>query len=347
MKIMISGGYDEAAADTEAGRVIMQFAKRLAEQVILQKHQLRCGNVSSLDGLIIDAACDAAEAKGLEPGKVVVSYHPKGKLPRVTRGGVSGSAIEQWNLMDGRKLAVPEPISGADVLILVGGYGDASGTYTAANWARQTGKPILPVASFGMATADIFADLPDTPQRIKITGLSHDDLQLLTRSNAVLNTDQAIQQYAELVVSLAEKAALSRDVFVIMSFEETDDLEDYLAAVTEVCSKAGFKAVRTDSRPANNTHQIIDAIHDHIQTCGFVIADLTNNRPNVYYEVGYAKGLGKKLILTSKKDSKVHFDLHGYNRLEWSGSENLKKQLKPIVEEISRSFGLLPDLKGQ
>ena len=340
MKIMITGGYDEAAAETEDGRVIIQFARRLAEQVILQKHQLRCGNVSSLDALIIDSACDAAEKKGLDPGKIVISYHPRGMPPRTSRGGVSGSAIGEWNSMGGRRLAVPEPISQADVLVLLGGYGDASGTYTAANWARQTGTPILPVATFGMAAGDIFDDLPETAERIKITGLSQDDLQFLTKSKAVLTTDQAIQQYAQSVVSLAEKAALSRDVFLIMSFEETDDMEDYKAAVVEVCNKAGFQAVRTDSRPPANTHQIIDTIHDHIRTCGFVIADLTNQRPNVYYEIGYAKGLDKKLILTSKKGTPVHFDLHGYNRVEWTGSENLKKQLRPIVDEFARSFGL-------
>jgi len=345
MKIMISGGYDESVAETDDGRIIIQFAKRLAEQVIVQKHQLRCGNVSSLDALIIDAACDAAEKNGQDPSKCVVSYHPRGKNPRITRGGVSGSAIEHWNLMDGRKLSVPEPISQADVLVLLGGYGDASGTYTAANWARQAGKPMLPVATFGMATADIFADLPDTPQRIKITGLSQDDLQLLTRSRAVLSSDQAIHEYAEAVVSLAEKAALSRDVFLIMSFAGGDDMDDYQAAVTEVCKNAGFKAVRTDTRPVDTAHQIVDAIHDHIQTCGFVIADLTNERPNVYYEIGYARGLSKRLILTLKKGAPVHFDLQGYNRIEWSGTENLKKQLRPVVEEISRSFGLLPDLR--
>jgi hypothetical protein len=48
-----------------------------------------------------------------------------------------------------------------------------------------------------------------------------------------------------------------------------------------------------------------------------------------------------KLILTSKKGTPVHFDLHGYNRVEWTGSENLKKQLRPIVDEFARSFGLL------
>ena len=41
----------------------------------------------------------------------------------------------------------------------------------------------------------------------------------------------------------------------------------------------------------------------------------------------------------------MHFDLHGYNRVEWTGSENLKKQLKPIVDEFARSFGLVPDPK--
>ena len=122
-------------------------------------------------------------------------------------------------------------------------------------------------------------------------------------------------------------------------------MDDYKAAVEDVCKKAGFQAIRTDSRPAANTHQIIDTIHNHIQTCGFVIADLTNQRPNVYYEIGYAKGLDKKLILTSKKDTPVHFDLYGYNRIEWKGSENLKKQLKPVVDEFARSFGLVPDSK--
>ena len=30
MKIMITGGYDESAADTDEGRLIIRFAKRLA-----------------------------------------------------------------------------------------------------------------------------------------------------------------------------------------------------------------------------------------------------------------------------------------------------------------------------
>ena len=49
MKIMITGGYNENEASAGGSSIIIEFVKKLAEQVILQNHQLRCGNLSSLD----------------------------------------------------------------------------------------------------------------------------------------------------------------------------------------------------------------------------------------------------------------------------------------------------------
>ena len=342
MKIMICGGLDDANADSELGRKIADFCQALAVQVIEQGHVMLCGNLSSLDELIINAACAAAEKKGHNPEKRVVSYVPRDAEARNPMGQVNGSANPDWNSMSGRKPKVPEPIDQADALILVGGYGQVSGTYTANNWAQRSGTPILPISTFGMAARDIFDDLQDSPNRHKVTGLNDADLQALTKATAVLSDTNKIEAYAIQVVSLAEKAALSREVFVIMSFAEDEDMVDYLAAVKDVCEKEGFDAVRTDSRPHGDSHQIIDTIHDAINSCGFVIADLTKERPNVYYEIGYARGLEKKLILTSKKDTEVHFDLQGFNRIEWKGSENLKSQLRPVIKEFAASFGLRP-----
>jgi hypothetical protein len=268
---------------------------------------------------------------------------PFGQQARNPRGQVNDSANDDWTSMSGRNPKIPEPIAQADAVILIGGFSDKSGTYTAANWARQTGTPILPVSTFGMAARDIYDDLPSGAEGRKATGLGNEDVQKLARNRGMLSDSNAINSYAQQIVSLAERAALSRAVFVIMSFEEEDLLRDYLAAVTEVCEKAGFEAIRTDTRPASDTSLIIDAIHENIETCGFVIADLTNTRPNVYYEIGYAKGLEKRLILTNQKGGEVHFDLQGYNRIEWSGTENLKEQLRPIVKEIAASFGLSSD----
>src|ERR1019366_7213167 len=68
-----------------------------------------------------------------------------------------------------------------------------------------------------------------------------------------------------------------------------------------------------------------------IEDADIIIADLTNERPNCYLEIGYAMGLGKfsNLILTAREDHlpdhpthavggpKIHFDLAGYDILLW------------------------------
>lgn len=72
-------------------------------------------------------------------------------------------------------------------------------------------------------------------------------------------------------------------------------------------------------------------IVEFIQRSDIIVADLTNERPNCYLEVGYAMGLGRnqQLVLTVRRDHlpggagfrpegpKVHFDLAGYDLLMW------------------------------
>ncbi len=337
MKIMICGGYEEAESTDQP---IVEFVRLLAAQIILQGHELRSGNISSLDAVAIESACKAAEAKGCDPEAKVVSYIPLGADARVIMGNVKESSGRDWSSVHGRRPSVPEPIAEADALIIVGGYGEATGTYTAAFWARQSGTPILPVATFGMAAREIFEDVKDKPDLAKLTGLDPDDLTVLTTARAVLKSDEKMKGFAQKIVSLAEKAALSREVFMIMSFADDPQLADYREAVETLCKEVGFDALRTDTRPATETHQIIDEIHHMIESCGFVIADLTDARPNIYYEIGYARGLGKKVILTGKKKTDVHFDLKGFSRYDWEGSVNLKEQLRPVLRSIAQEFGL-------
>ncbi|MEM6663468.1 MAG: hypothetical protein AAF666_14960 [Pseudomonadota bacterium] len=342
MKIMICGGFDEAEIESGHETLMPDFVAQLAKSVIEQGHDLRCSNISSLDAKVIEAGIEAVSVTDHPLDERVVSYVPRGKNARVPLGEVNESSIEDWNSMNIRRPTVPEPIRQADVLIIVGGFGDATGTYAASNWAKQAGVPILPIGTFGMASRDILEDLEDPSEERKVTGLSSEDLRKLSRAPAMLGTADSLIEYATQIVSLAEKAALSRDVFLIMSFAETDDMRDYKAAIESVCRRAGFEAIRTDSLPADNTHLIIDEIHDSIESCGFIVADLTHERPNVYYEIGYARGLGKKVILTSKAGTEVHFDLQGFNRIVWSGSENLKDQISPIIKNIAADFGISP-----
>lgn len=106
---------------------------------------------------------------------------------------------------------------------------------------------------------------------------------------------------------------------------------------------AGLEPRRVDRH--NEGGLLKSEIIRFIQTSDILIADLTNERPNVYLEVGYAMGIDKfkNLILTTKEDHfpdspnhrrggpKVHFDLAGYDILRWSHND-----LPYFREELER-----------
>jgi hypothetical protein len=63
--------------------------------------------------------------------------------------------------------------------------------------------------------------------------------------------------------------------------------------------------------------QITDAIIAGIRRAPFVIADLTAERPNVYFEAGMALGLGKPVVFCRRKGETAHFDVQAYKLIEW------------------------------
>lgn len=88
----------------------------------------------------------------------------------------------------------------------------------------------------------------------------------------------------------------SKTAFVIMAINPSKpELEDVYSAIKEVCSSFGIKAYRADE--IEHQDKITDLILSEIKTCEFLIADLTDERPNVYYEVGYAHANDKRPIL--------------------------------------------------
>ena len=124
-----------------------------------------------------------------------------------------------------------------------------------------------------------------------------------------------------------------RTAFVIMAMDQArPELVDVLEAIREVCASFGIKAHRADE--IQHQDKITDVILAEIRSCEFLIADLSFERPNVYYEVGFAHALDKKPILYRRSGTALHFDLAVHNVPEYKNITELRELLRLRFEAI-------------
>lgn len=129
-------------------------------------------------------------------------------------------------------------------------------------------------------------------------------------------------------------------VFVIMPFQG-QDMSDAYAAIKDECKKLRLRATRVDENTGSGF--VIREITDLIERSEFIICDLTNERPNVYYELGYAHGVGNEamdILLIAKAGTTLHFDIAPLQVRFYTSSENLRtivsSNLKSMIKETRR-----------
>ena len=128
-------------------------------------------------------------------------------------------------------------------------------------------------------------------------------------------------------------SVLPNQVFVAMSF--ADELRSaWENGIYPALKRARFNPYRIDAAP--HIDRIDTKIVAEIKNSRFLVADVTQQRPGVYFEAGYANGLGIPVFWSVRADDlkNVHFDTRQYNHIVWDTEATLADKLYDFVSAI-------------
>lgn len=132
-------------------------------------------------------------------------------------------------------------------------------------------------------------------------------------------------------------------VFVIMSFaREFGDV--YELGMSQPVSWSAPIVRRVDEQ--SFLESILERIYGQIEKADMVIAEMTGRNPNVFYEVGYAHGLRKPVVLVTRSADDIPFDLRHYPHVVYGGSiatlrNELEKRLPVILADLKKAVASL------
>ncbi len=158
--------------------------------------------------------------------------------------------------------------------------------------------------------------------------------QFLIRERGLLSGDNSMQITPSGWAFLdAPPHSDSNVAFVAMWFSEAMQLA-WVNAIYPGILQAGYKPFRIDRHEHNN--RIDDEIIASIRKSKFLIADFTGQRGGVYFEAGFALGLGLPVVWLCQESEleKIHFDNRQYNFVTWMEGEweSLQRGLQLRIE---------------
>ena len=132
---------------------------------------------------------------------------------------------------------------------------------------------------------------------------------------------------------------MDRHCFVIQRFDGERYDQRFFDIIKPVVESCQLEAYRVDQDPSAEV--IIDRVMEKIKSAAIVIAEISTDRPNVWFELGYAVALSKPIIMMCDSiRTEIPFDIRHQNILFYrtnssSDFDALKHNLRErIVSKI-------------
>ena len=191
----------------------------------------------------------------------------------------------------------------------------------------------------GLTTEELFSAgvdcYPDTLVELQTRGALASSVQgkserweLTPGARAVLNACSVGMKYDHAAEVQVDRARM----FCIMPFSEPWSHLVWKSCITAAAREAGLTPIRGDT--TLQTGALIKNVWNEILKCGCVVAELSAPNPNVYYEAGMARALGRDVLVVVQKGTKLPADLKGDLYVEYdlgklaTATRKLKTQFK-------------------
>ena len=181
-----------------------------------------------------------------------------------------------------------------------------------------------------MQNADPFGLLFNAPWGLDVSSTLIDMLEQTIGALRELKLTGGEPRAARITTDAIQKGY----IFIAMPMGEgLLDLDDVHDAIKHAAQNCGFTAERTDDVQSNE--RITDRLLESIRRAEYVIVDLTGSRPNVFYEAGYAHGLGKTPIYVARGGTKLEFDLRDYPVILFDNMRELRTGLEARLRALA------------
>ena len=125
-------------------------------------------------------------------------------------------------------------------------------------------------------------------------------------------------------------------LFVVMQFSDEYNAF-YKDVIKPISEEMGFECVRADE--FHSSTPILTDIMKSIKESSAIIAEITPDNPNVFYEIGFAHAIAKPTILVCDRNrEKLPFDLSSFRTLFYqnsiSGKSKVESSLRKYLENI-------------
>lgn len=106
-----------------------------------------------------------------------------------------------------------------------------------------------------------------------------------------------------------------RYCFVVMAYQQDFNVFEKIQGI--VNTETGLECIRADDVSAAGEH-LLEKIQAVIDSAVFVIGEISSESPNIYYELGYAMGRNKPIVLLAHEGVQVPVDFRGLEVIPYS-----------------------------